>query len=84
AEESGDQPQLVRRHLDHYTGLAHLARTHWYGPAQRKILRGQRADRAELDAALRTAVTVDTDRALELFSDLRYHWGVGGFLTEGR
>ncbi|MFX7621117.1 hypothetical protein ABTJ52_22470, partial [Acinetobacter baumannii] len=41
AEESGDQPQLVRRHLDHYTGLAHLARTHWYGPAQRKILRGQ-------------------------------------------
>ncbi|SIR64778.1 LuxR C-terminal-related transcriptional regulator [Microbacterium sp. RURRCA19A] len=84
AEESGEQPQLVRRHLDHYAGLAHLARTHWYGPAQRKILRGQRADRAELDAALRTAVTVDTDRALELFSDLRYHWGVGGFLSEGR
>ncbi|CAH0235833.1 LuxR C-terminal-related transcriptional regulator [Microbacterium sp. Bi128] len=84
AEEAGDQPRLVRRHLEHYAGLARLARTHWYGPAQRKILGGQRADRAELDAALRTAVALDTDRALELFSDLRYHWGVGGFLTEGR
>ncbi|WZH36833.1 MAG: LuxR C-terminal-related transcriptional regulator [Microbacterium enclense] len=84
AEESGEQPELVRRHLEYYRGLAHLARTHWYGPAQRRILAGQRADRAELDAALRTAAATDADTALELFSDLRYHWAVGGFLSEGR
>lgn len=84
AEESGEQVLHVRRHLDHYRGLARLARTHWYGPAQRLILAGQRADRAEMDAALRTAVTLDADTALGLFTDLRYHWGVGGFLPEGR
>jgi predicted ATPase/DNA-binding NarL/FixJ family response regulator len=84
AEESGEQPDLVRRHLEYYRGLARLARTHWYGPAQRRILAGQRADRAELDAALRTAAASDTDIALEFFSDLRYHWAVGGFLSEGR
>lgn len=84
AEEAARWPQLMRRHLDHFRGLASLARAHWYGPAQRRILAGQRADRAELHAALRTAMTVDTDTALAMFSDLRYHWGVGGFLPEGR
>ncbi|WP_295855611.1 LuxR C-terminal-related transcriptional regulator [uncultured Microbacterium sp.] len=84
AEESGEHPRLVRAHLEYYRSLARLARTHWYGPAQRTILAGQRADRAELDAALRTAATLDADTALELFSDLRYHWAVGGFLSEGR
>lgn len=84
AEENGVWPHLLRRHLAHFRRLANRADRHWYGPHQARIIAAQRIDRAELHAALATATTVDADTALELFAALRYHWGVGGLLPEGR
>lgn len=84
AEDSGARPALVRRHLAHYARVAADANRHWYGPRQAETIAGLRADRAELQAALRAAAALDTAAALGLFADLRYHWGVGGYLLEGR
>lgn len=84
AEESGRKPALVRRHLAHYGQVAAEANRHWYGPRQAEIVTALRTDRAELQAALRAAAALDTAAALGLFTDLRYHWGVGGYLLEGR
>ncbi|MBZ4488365.1 LuxR C-terminal-related transcriptional regulator [Microbacterium sp. cx-55] len=84
SEEHGTRPSLLRRHLDHYRRLAERSHREWYGPHQRQIIAAQRADRAELHAALATAVAIDTDAALDLFGRLRYHWGVSGLLPEGR
>jgi predicted ATPase/DNA-binding CsgD family transcriptional regulator len=84
AEEDGRWPGLTRRHLDHYAAVAADSCDTWYGPGQAETIARFRADRAELQAALTTASAVDTDLALELFSNLRYHWAVGGFIPEGR
>ncbi|MEP6843766.1 MAG: LuxR C-terminal-related transcriptional regulator [Pseudolysinimonas sp.] len=86
AEEAGHIPLLARRHLGHYQRLAAQSRIGWYGPGQVARLATLRADRAELQAALATATATvtDVDAGLALFSDLRYHWAVGGFLPEGR
>jgi predicted ATPase/DNA-binding CsgD family transcriptional regulator len=84
AEEDGRWPGLTRRHLDHYAAVAAESCDNWYGPGQAATIARLRADRAELQAALTTASTVDTDLALEPFSNLRYNWAVGGFIPEGR
>lgn len=84
AEEAGRWPGLTRRHLDHYAAVAAASCDNWYGPGQAETIARLRADRAELHAALTTASALDTDAALDLFSDLRYHWAVGGFIPEGR
>ncbi|MEO8261642.1 MAG: LuxR C-terminal-related transcriptional regulator, partial [Pseudolysinimonas sp.] len=84
AEESGQAPLLSRRHLAHFQQRAAESRVGWYGPGQVARLATLRADRAELQAALATATATDVDASLRLFSDLRYHWAVGGFLPEGR
>lgn len=84
AEEAGLWPQLLRRHLEHFQRVAEDACRRWYGPGQAQTIATQRAQHAELQTALSTAVGRSADAALQLFSDLRYHWGVGGFLPEGR
>ena len=84
AEEEGRSPVLTRRHLDHFAAVAASSRVDWYGPGQTAVLARLRADRAELQSALTVATAIDTDTALALFSDLCYHWAVGGFIPEGR
>jgi predicted ATPase/DNA-binding NarL/FixJ family response regulator len=84
AEEEGRWPRLTRRHLDHFTRLAAESCAAWYGPGQVAAIAGFRADRAELQTALTVAAGIDTDLALRLFTDLRFHWAVGGFIPEGR
>lgn len=84
AEESGQWPLLVRRHLDYVRRTAASIRTSWWGSGQAEKLARLRAERAELQSALTTASAIDADAAVELFSNLRYHWAVGGFLREGR
>ena len=84
AEEEGRSPSLTRRHLDHFAAVAASSRVDWYGPGQTAVLAQLRADRAELQSALTVATAIDTDIALALFSDLCYHWAVGGSLPEGR
>ncbi|MCP2638453.1 LuxR C-terminal-related transcriptional regulator [Microbacterium sp. HD4P20] len=84
ADEEGRSPSLTRRHLEHFAAVAAGSRVDWYGPGQSAVLARLRADRAELHSALTLATTTDADTALALFSDLRYHWAVGGFIPEGR
>ncbi len=84
AEEAGLWPRLLRRHLEHFQRRAGEACRLWYGPGQAQTIETQRAYQAELQTALSTAFGGHADTALQLFSDLRYHWGVGGFLPEGR
>jgi predicted ATPase/DNA-binding CsgD family transcriptional regulator len=84
AEESERWPLFVRRHLDHVRRTAAGIRVTWWGPGQAEKLARLRDERAELQSALAAAAAIDVDAALELFSDLRYHWAVGGFLREGR
>lgn len=84
AEEEGRSPELTRRHLDHFAAVAASSRVDWYGPGQTAVLARLRAERAELQSALTEATAMDTDTALALFSDLCYHWAVGGFIPEGR
>lgn len=84
ADEEGQGPRLTRRHLDHYATVAAETSARWYGPGQADVIARFRAERAELQTALTAASAIDTDLALELFSNLRYHWAVGGFLPEGR
>jgi predicted ATPase/DNA-binding CsgD family transcriptional regulator len=84
AAEEGWSQSLTRRHLDYFAALAARSRVDWYGPGQAAALAQLRADRAELQAALTLATAIDTDIALALFSNLCYHWAVGGFLPEGR
>jgi predicted ATPase/DNA-binding NarL/FixJ family response regulator len=84
AEEEGRWPRLTRLHLDHFTRVAAESCAAWYGPGQVAAIAGFRADRAELQTALTVAAGIDTDLALRLFTDLRFHWAVGGFIPEGR
>lgn len=84
AEEGEHWSPAVRRHLDYVRRSAVRIRLAWWGPGQAEKLARLRADHAELQSALATAAAIDADVALELFSDLRYHWAVGGFLREGR
>ena len=90
AQERGTWPHLVRRHLDHICRMAAELRQGWWGPGQAATLTRLRSDRAELQSALTAAVAedggipLDADAALDLFSNLRYHWAVGGFVREGR
>jgi predicted ATPase/DNA-binding NarL/FixJ family response regulator len=84
AEEEGRWPRLTRRHLDHFAQVAADSCAAWYGPGQVAAIARFRADRAELQTALTAASGIDTDLALRLFTDLRFHWAVGGFIPEGR
>jgi non-specific serine/threonine protein kinase len=84
AEDSARWPLIVRRHLDHVRRTTADIRRTWWGPGQAEKLARLRGERAELQSALATAIAIDADAAVELFSDLRYHWAVGGFLREGR
>jgi predicted ATPase/DNA-binding NarL/FixJ family response regulator len=84
AEEEGRWPRLTRRHVDHFAQVAAESCAAWYGPGQVAAIARFRADRAELQTALTVASGIDTDLALGLFTDLRFHWAVGGFIPEGR
>ncbi|WP_159501901.1 LuxR C-terminal-related transcriptional regulator [Microbacterium sp. 18062] len=84
ASESGVGPLAARRHLAYFSALAGRLRGDWYGPRQAEIVARLSADRAELQSALTLAAAIDVDGALSLLEDLRYHWGVGGFISEGR
>ena len=84
ADEGGRWPVIVRRHVDYVRETAARIRLGWWGPEQAEKLARLRDERAELEAALVALEAEDPDEALDLFSDLRYHWAVGGFLREGR
>ncbi|MCC9710285.1 LuxR family transcriptional regulator [Streptomyces sp. MNU76] len=95
---SGEHPRLSRRHRDFYLDRAERSADRWLGPDQQDILAWQRAEHANLVAALECPSTDATDvsdasdaadasdgqAGLRLAVALRFHWCADGFLAEGR
>ncbi|WP_217567219.1 LuxR C-terminal-related transcriptional regulator [Streptomyces sp. GbtcB7] len=80
--ESGEEQRLLHRHRDFHLALAERLSDGWYGPGQREALTRLRAEHGNLQAALDCGD--DPQVTLALAAALRFHWGVGGFLGEGR
>ncbi|WP_105971121.1 ATP-binding protein [Streptomyces geranii] len=80
--ESGEEQQLRLRHLRFFLDLAERIDWHWYGPGQVDVLARLRAEHTNLLAALDCAA--DPQARLALTAALRWHWCIGGFLSEGR
>ena len=80
--DSGEKPELRVRHRDFFLGLAEHIDRSWYGRGQVEKLARLRAEHANL----LTALECDTDpqARLRLVTALSFHWGAGGFLSEGR
>ncbi|MCX4759675.1 LuxR C-terminal-related transcriptional regulator [Streptomyces sp. NBC_01275] len=81
-EASGDEQRVLRRHRDFFLALAEPLADGWCGPGQQEALVLLRADHANLLAVL--DCPGDPQTRLRLAAALRFHWCVGGFLTEGR
>ncbi|MGW3124172.1 response regulator [Streptomyces sp. NPDC001107] len=79
---SGELDALRRRHRDFFLALADRIDRNWYGPGQEENLARLRAEHANLLAALDHEG--DPRSRLALVAALRWHWCVGGFLSEGR
>lgn len=81
--QAGEHDEIRRRHLRYYTQLAEYAEPHLYGPGQRRWLERLDRERANLRAALETAVrSADADSATRLVSALAWYWVLRGRLTE--
>lgn len=80
------EEELRRRHRDHYLGRARTMAAEWCGPDQAVILARMREDHSNLVAALEWSASRpwEARTAATLAAALRYHWVVGGFLSEGR
>ncbi|TMR90326.1 ATP-binding protein [Nonomuraea basaltis] len=84
--ELGELEHVSKRHRDYYLGLAERTTAQWCGPGQRAALARLRADHDNLRAALECCMCDPADgrSALAFAAALRFHWCVGGYLTEGR
>ncbi|MFJ9565091.1 ATP-binding protein [Streptomyces fuscichromogenes] len=80
--ESGEEAPTRRRHRDYFLALAEGIADTWCGPEQRQGLERLRGNQANLLVALDGPE--DPQGALALAAALRYHWCVGGFLSDGR
>ena len=81
--EAGELDRVQRRHVGHYTALAERAGPHLHGPGQRHWLRTLDRERANLRAALETAVRLrDGRHAARLVTALAWYWHLRGRLAE--
>ncbi|GAB2927343.1 BTAD domain-containing putative transcriptional regulator [Streptomyces mayteni] len=81
--EAGELDHVQRRHVAHYTALAERAEPHLRGPGQRRWLRTLDRERANLRAALETAVRLrDGRHAARLVTALAWYWHLRGRLAE--
>ncbi|RKS08600.1 putative ATPase [Nocardiopsis sp. Huas11] len=82
--ETGEEPAVRRRHLDHYTALAERADPHLRTADQRRWLRLLDTESANLRRALETATaTGAADAALRLVNAQAWYWVMRGRLAEG-
>jgi predicted ATPase/DNA-binding CsgD family transcriptional regulator len=79
------EPDLRRRHRDHYLALARRFRADWFGPRQVEWSRRMRADLPELRAALSFSLSAPAEAplALRLASTLNFFWLGCGAAREG-
>jgi predicted ATPase/DNA-binding CsgD family transcriptional regulator len=84
--DSGERCPLRSRHCAHYVRRARAMAADWAGPGQAAALARMRADHPNLVAALEWSSTRpgQARTAAALAAALRYHWIVGGYLSEGR
>ncbi|MFH9069467.1 ATP-binding protein [Streptomyces alboflavus] len=81
----GEEEAVRRRHVDHYTALAHTAEQSWSGPDQVAWYHRVNAEHANFRAALDSCLADgDGHRAQELSGTLWFVWFACGFATEGR
>lgn len=84
--DDGDEEEARRRHRNHYLSAASQMVERWCGAGQARRLEQMRADHPNLVAALAWSIETpgETLAAAEFVALLRFHWIVGGFLSEGR
>ncbi|RVX41734.1 non-specific serine/threonine protein kinase [Nonomuraea polychroma] len=84
--EQGEMDRLSSRHRDYFLGLVERMNAGWSGPGQVAALARLRTDHDNLRAALEWCMRdpAGPEPALALTAALRYHWCVGGYVTEGR
>jgi predicted ATPase/DNA-binding CsgD family transcriptional regulator len=85
AERGGDA-ELRRRHRDFYLRMAERSVSEWCGPWQARWLSRLRAEHANMRSALEFCISDphEAQVGLRLAGVLRFHWVMGGFLSEGR
>jgi predicted ATPase/DNA-binding CsgD family transcriptional regulator len=85
AERGGDAG-LRRRHRDFYLRIAEQSVSEWCGPWQARWLTRLRAEHANMRSALDFCIgdPHEAQVGLRLAAVLRFHWVMGGFLSEGR
>lgn len=84
--ESYEAADLLRsRHRDHYLCQAVQMCERWSSPDQAHLLEQMRLDHPNVRAALEWSINASGQggRSAEFAVALRWHWVVGGFLTEG-
>ncbi|MFE3003046.1 protein kinase [Nocardia sp. NPDC059246] len=84
AEDSGEYPELARRHRDWCERLATQAAAEWVGPRQVQWVARLEREVPNLREALGFALTEPTDSALRITTALYMFWTLRGRLSEGR
>ncbi|GHD17720.1 SARP family transcriptional regulator [Nocardiopsis kunsanensis] len=81
---AGEQDQLLRRHMEHYRGVAEQAETFLRGPQQHVWLERLDTESANLHRALESALRLgESESALRLVNALAWYWILRGRLAEG-
>jgi predicted ATPase/DNA-binding CsgD family transcriptional regulator len=85
AERGGDA-RLRLRHRDFHLRLAERSVVEWCGPRQVAWLTRLRSEHANLRSALDHCMSdaAEAQVGLRFVAALRFHWVMGGFLSEGR
>lgn len=87
AQDVGEEATLRRRHGQYYLELSQSSAEQFWSPKQNEWISRLRSEHENIRAAL-AYFTTPTESielsALKLVTALRFHWMVGGYLSEGR
>ncbi|MCX5215416.1 LuxR C-terminal-related transcriptional regulator [Kitasatospora sp. NBC_00240] len=83
--DTGEEPELRRRHRDHYQRLAERVQEQWFGPGQVALFASTRTEHANLRAAMEYSLTEpgQAPAGLHMASSLWIYWIVCGLPREG-
>ncbi|WP_377486986.1 ATP-binding protein [Paenarthrobacter aurescens] len=84
AEEAGEEAGLRERHAKFYGEVARTCARDFWSPRQDSWIRLLRLEHENMRAALTNLIAWKEVLALQLVADLRFHWMVGGLVSEGR
>jgi non-specific serine/threonine protein kinase len=84
AEEAGEEAGLRERHAKYYLEVARTSARDFWSPRQDAWIGVLRLEHENMRAALTNLLAWKEVLALQLVTDLRFHWMVGGLVSEGR